>query len=101
MTPDTRGSSRFLWSLLRRRPGLPAIAVLTGALWMLPTALMPLAIGNAIDGGIRTGEVPVLLAWLLVVLGLGAVQTASAAGLEWVSHTMWIDAAATDRKSVV
>ncbi|CAM06314.1 ABC-type multidrug transport system fused ATPase/permease subunit [Saccharopolyspora erythraea NRRL 2338] len=98
MTPDTRGSSRFLWSLLRRRPGLPAIAVLTGALWMLPTALMPLAIGNAIDGGIRTGEVPVLLAWLLVVLGLGAVQTASAAGLEWVSHTMWIDAAATSQR---
>ncbi|QUH05473.1 ABC transporter ATP-binding protein [Saccharopolyspora erythraea] len=98
MTPDTRGSSRFLWSLLRRRPWLPVVAVLTGALWMLPTALMPLAIGNAIDNGIRTGDASVLLTWLLVVLGLGAVQTAGSAGLEWVSHTMWIDAAATSQR---
>ena len=99
--PVFRSSTRFLWSLLRQRPGLLALSMLTGALWMLPTALMPVAIGNAIDAGIRPGDGAALLRWLLAVLALGVVQVAGSAGLAYASHTMWIRAAETTQRTAL
>ncbi|GAA2815229.1 ABC transporter ATP-binding protein [Saccharopolyspora taberi] len=95
---DTRGPTRFLWSVLVRRKGLLAASVLTGALWMLPSALMPIAIGNAIDAGIRPGDGGALLGWLLAVIGLGLVQTASSSGLSWTADTLWFRGASDTQR---
>ncbi|KAA5829100.1 ABC transporter ATP-binding protein [Saccharopolyspora hirsuta] len=94
-------SPRFLWSLLAQRPGLLLLATVAGSLWMLPTALMPLAIGSAIDSGIRPHDVAALLSWVLVVLGLGLVQMISAGALHWATHTIWLHGAAGSQRLVL
>ncbi|RKT84687.1 ABC-type multidrug transport system, ATPase and permease component [Saccharopolyspora antimicrobica] len=94
-------SLRFLWSLLAQRPGLLLTATAAGSLWMLPTALMPLAIGAAIDDGIRLHEIGTLLGWALVVLGLGLVQMIAAGALQWTTHTLWLHGAAGSQRLVL
>ncbi|MGP4016782.1 ABC transporter transmembrane domain-containing protein [Saccharopolyspora sp. 5N708] len=99
MAPSS--SSRFLWSLLAQRPGLLTLATISGALWMLPTALLPLVVGAAIDAGIRNHDSGALLRWVLVVLGLGAAQMLAAGILNWASHTLWLHGTASAQRVVL
>ncbi|MCI2419643.1 ABC transporter ATP-binding protein/permease [Saccharopolyspora sp. K220] len=99
MAPSS--SPRFLWSLLAQRPGLLALATISGALWMLPTALLPLVVGAAIDAGIRAHDVGSLLRWVLVVLGLGVAQMIAAGTLNWAAHTLWIHGTASAQRVVL
>ncbi|MGW1681403.1 ABC transporter transmembrane domain-containing protein [Saccharopolyspora sp. NPDC002376] len=94
-------SFRFLWSLLMKRPGLLLLGTVAGSLWMLPTALMPLAIGSAIDAGIRPHDVGALVGWVLVALGLGVAQMIAAAFLHWAAHTIWLHGAAGSQRLVL
>lgn len=68
---------------------------------MLPTALMPLVIGRAIDSGIRPDDDSALLRWILAVVLLGIVQTAGSAGLSWSAHTMWLHGTTTTQRLVL
>ncbi|GAA4857970.1 ABC transporter ATP-binding protein [Saccharopolyspora cebuensis] len=97
---DTRGPARLLWSLLRQRPGLLLLTAVSGALWMLPTAVLPLVVGAAIDSGIRAGSVSALLAWAGVVVLLGFTQAAGSALLTWAAHSSWIHGAETSQRLV-
>ncbi|MEV5543894.1 ABC transporter ATP-binding protein [Saccharopolyspora shandongensis] len=99
----SRGSSasRFLWSLLAQRPGLLTLATISGALWMLPTALMPLVVGHAIDEGIRDGVDGALLGWVLVVVALGLTLMVTAGTLNWASHTLWLHGAVGSQRIVL
>ncbi|QIZ35089.1 ABC transporter ATP-binding protein [Saccharopolyspora sp. ASAGF58] len=90
MTPNSASSLRFLWSLLVQRPGLLTLATISGASWMLPTALMPLVVGQAIDTGIRGADGGALLRWVLVVLALGVTLMVAAGVLNWAAHTLWL-----------
>ena len=45
-----------------------------GVTWMLAQALMPFAIGRAIQDGIVESDDAALAQWALILLGLGAVQ---------------------------
>ncbi|MBB5154502.1 ABC transporter transmembrane domain-containing protein [Saccharopolyspora phatthalungensis] len=101
MPPSSSGSVRFLWSLLAKRPGLLTLATVSGALWMLPTALLPLVIGQAIDAGIRDGDGGTLLRWVLVVLGLGLTQMVAAGALQWAAHTLWLHGATSAQRIVL
>lgn len=101
MEPDTRSSARFLWWVLRQWPVLMGFAAATGALWMLPTAVMPLMIGRALDTGIAPNDGRALLIWLLALLALGLVQAANGGGLEWTSHSLWIHTTATTQRVVL
>ncbi|MGW0894371.1 ABC transporter transmembrane domain-containing protein [Saccharopolyspora sp. NPDC002578] len=101
MTPDARGPVRFLWSLLRDRPGLLVLAPLTGSAWLLPTAVLPLVIGRALDAGIAGRDGSALLGWVLVVLGLGLVQALGAAALGWTAHTLWLHGAGSAERAVL
>ncbi|TWF94769.1 ABC transporter transmembrane domain-containing protein [Saccharopolyspora dendranthemae] len=95
------GSLRFLFALLAQRPGLVVLAALSGALWMAPTAVLPMVVGRAIDGGIRAGDTAVLLRWVLAVVALGVLQMVAAAALNWAAHTLWIHGTASAQRIVL
>ncbi|GGJ00602.1 multidrug ABC transporter permease [Saccharopolyspora subtropica] len=94
-------STRFLWNLLRQRPGLLVASTLSGALWMLPTALMSLVVGRAVDAGIGHRDTGELLRWVLAVLGLGVLQMVAAGVLNWSAHTLWLHGSTTAQRMVL
>ncbi|MDG4829283.1 ABC transporter ATP-binding protein [Solwaraspora sp. WMMD1047] len=76
--PDTRSATRFmLWLARGQARGLLAATVF-GVTTMVATALVPAAIGRAIDSGLDARDPGALMAWTGVVLALGAVQTTTA-----------------------
>lgn len=76
--PDSRSATHFLrWLARRQARGLLA-ATAFGVTTMAATALVPAAIGQAIDAGVAAGDAGALMAWTGVVLALGAVQAATA-----------------------
>lgn len=71
--PNLRSPGRFvLWCA---RNQLPTIATgsLFGVIWMVSQALIPLVLGAALGAMIRRDK-SALVAWAMVVLGLGLVQ---------------------------
>jgi ABC-type multidrug transport system fused ATPase/permease subunit len=72
--PDARSASRFLWWLARQVTPTLLAGMGYGIAWMLAQALMPAAIGKAIDAGIARHSRPALAAWAGVLLGLGLLQ---------------------------
>ncbi|MFG3301226.1 ABC transporter ATP-binding protein [Micromonospora chersina] len=73
-TPDARSATRYLVWLAGRHPLLFGGAIALGVTWMLAQALMPAAVGRAIDAGLTHRDPDALLRWGLVLLGLGVVQ---------------------------
>jgi ABC-type multidrug transport system fused ATPase/permease subunit len=75
--PDTRSPARLLlWVGRQQIPTLVA-GVLFGIVWMVAQALMPFAIGRAIEDGIVNHDNRALALWALVLLGLGMTQAAA------------------------
>jgi ABC-type multidrug transport system fused ATPase/permease subunit len=73
-TPDRRSPVRLLvWVGKHQIPTLLA-GVGFGVAWMLAQALMPFAIGRAIEEGIVESDNAALARWTLILLGLGATQ---------------------------
>ena len=72
--PDTRSPARLLVWVGRHQLGTLAVGMLLGVLWMVAQALMPFAIGRAIEDGIVERDNAALAQWTLILLGLGAVQ---------------------------
>ncbi|MFI6822318.1 ABC transporter transmembrane domain-containing protein [Micromonospora sp. NPDC050187] len=72
--PDSRSAARFLvWLAIQSRPTLVA-GIGLGIVWMVAQALAPAAIGQAIDAGLTARDPDALVAWGLVLLGLGVLQ---------------------------
>ena len=72
--PDTRSPARLLlWAGSFQR-GTLLLGVLFGVLWMTAQAMMPFAIGRAIQKGIVEGDDRSLAIWTLTLLGLGSLQ---------------------------
>lgn len=84
---------RYLAALLRARKWLAASAVLFGALWLVPGALLPLVVGYGIDDGIAAGDSGTLTTVVAVVVGIGVVQALFGTMLEFLGHGMWIHGA--------
>jgi ABC-type multidrug transport system fused ATPase/permease subunit len=73
-TPDTRSPVRLLvWVGRHQIPTLLA-GVGFGIAWMLAQALMPFAIGRAIEVGIVESDKAALVQWTVILLALGAAQ---------------------------
>ena len=75
--PDTRSPARLLIWVGRQQRGTLLAGVLFGVLWMVAQALIPFAIGRAIQLGIVESDNHALAVWTLIVLGLGATQAAA------------------------
>lgn len=71
--PDTRSSARYLSWLARGQQGAILGAMFFGICWMLAQALMPMAIGNSIDG-IVAGDTTTVWRWAAVIAALGLTQ---------------------------
>jgi ABC-type multidrug transport system fused ATPase/permease subunit len=75
--PDTRSPARLLIWVGRHQRGTLLAGVLFGVVWMVAQALIPFAIGRAIQLGIVESSNHELAVWTLIVLGLGATQAAA------------------------
>nr|MDT0661116.1 ABC transporter ATP-binding protein [Micromonospora sp. DSM 115978] len=92
-SPDRRSATRFLlWTAARIWPALTA-AVLAAIVWMVSQALMPAAIGKAIDSGFTGRDPDALRTWGLVLLGLGAVQAISGIMRHRLAVFCWLSSA--------
>lgn len=75
--PDQRSPRALLWWLVRGQRRTLAGGAAFGVAWMAAQALVPAAIGRALDRGIRTGDTGSLLAWAAALVGLAAATAAS------------------------
>jgi len=84
-------------------PGPLALAMCFGIMAAVPLALLPLAIGRAIDaavGGAPPGGTG-LLGWIGVLLALGVVQAAGVGLGEYFASEVWLLAATRTQRAVL
>ena len=72
--PDLRTPARFLLRVLRLQAGVLALGTTYGTLAFCSAALVPYALGRAIDDGLRPGDPRGLLVWCGALLGLAVAQ---------------------------
>ncbi|MET0234148.1 MAG: ABC transporter ATP-binding protein [Kibdelosporangium sp.] len=72
-----------------------------GALWMVPLAMVPLAIGRAIDDGITPRDTGALLTWTALILGLGVLLALSNVLLTRAGDRAWLNSANLMQQAVV
>ena len=92
-TPDHRSATRYLvW--LAGRAWVPLVGgIALAVIWMVAQALMPFAVGRAIDDGVAAKDVDGLVRWGLVLLGLGLLQAACGIMRHRFSVYNWLAAA--------
>ena len=64
--------------------------VLLGIVWMVSQALMPAAIGKAIDVGVTDRDLDGLVTWGLVLLGLGLLQATAGTVRHRLAVHVWL-----------
>ncbi len=72
--PDTRSSTRLLLWVARHQVRTLLEGVLAGIVWMLAQAMLPYALGRAVDDGLTARDTGALFLWAGVLLGLGTLQ---------------------------
>ncbi len=97
--PERPTPVRYLLAVLRARPGLVLAAIVTGAGWSLPSALLPLVIGRGV-GAIAAGDSSALGRWALVAGVLGVTQALLGTGLHFASYGLWMHGAGTTQRLV-
>ncbi|MEV5690125.1 ABC transporter ATP-binding protein [Micromonospora globbae] len=90
--PDDRSATRYLIWLAGRHKTFLGAGILLGVVWMVAQALMPAAVGRAVDGLSRRDE-GALLTWGLVLLGLGMLQAAAGVLRHQFAVRNWLAAA--------
>ncbi|WP_353951036.1 ABC transporter ATP-binding protein [Knoellia sp. S7-12] len=91
-TPPT-SADRFLLWLVRRQWRTVAAGAAFGIPWMLSIALVPAAIGKAIDDGLIARDGQALLLWAGVILGMGLISAATTNLRHWYAVSNWLFAA--------
>ncbi|WP_203883626.1 ABC transporter ATP-binding protein [Planotetraspora kaengkrachanensis] len=91
-TPDTRSPFRYLWWVALAQKWPLAIGIGMAILWWLAQALVPAALGRAIDAlaGNRMAE---LVQWSAVILGLGVIQAVTGVLRHRFAVLTWLGAA--------
>jgi ABC-type multidrug transport system fused ATPase/permease subunit len=92
-TPDHRSATRYLVWLAGRAWVPLAGGIALAVIWMVAQALMPFAVGRAIDDGVAAKDVDGLVRWGLVLLGLGLLQAACGIMRHRFSVYNWLAAA--------
>lgn len=86
-------ADRLLVWLARRQWRTLLAGACFGIPWMLSVALVPAAVGHAVDDGIVARDGRALALWSLAVLGLGVVSAVAGNGRHWFAVTNWLVAA--------
>ena len=90
--PDTRSPTRFLLWIGRRQLPTLGYGVMFGIVWMLAQALLPYALGRAVDDGLAAGDNHALLMWAAVLLALGTVQAVAGVLRHRAAVSNWLQA---------
>lgn len=90
--PDTRSPARLLLWVGRHQVGTLVAGVAFGVTWMVAQALMPFAIGRAIQEGIVDHDNHALALWTVVLLGLGATQAVAGVMRHRCAVSNWLQA---------
>jgi ABC-type multidrug transport system fused ATPase/permease subunit len=90
--PDTRSPIRLLLWVARFQVRTLVAGVLFGVAWMVAQALMPFAIGRAIQEGIIDHDNHALALWTLVLLGLGGTQAFAGVMRHRCAVSNWLQA---------
>jgi ABC-type multidrug transport system fused ATPase/permease subunit len=90
--PDTRSAIRFLVWVGRQQLWTLLGGVFFGVLWMVSQALMPAAIGRAIQDGIVDSDNRALAIWTLILLGLGATTAVAGVMRHRFAVSNWLQA---------
>lgn len=83
-------ADRLLLWLARRQWRTILGGVLFGVPWMLSIALVPAAIGKAIDEGLVAQDAGALVLWSAVIMGLGLVSAVTTNGRHWFAVRSWL-----------
>ncbi len=86
-------ADRLLVWLARRQWRTLVAGASFGIPWMLSVALVPAAVGQAVDAGIVEHDARALVLWSLAVMGLGLVSAAVGNGRHWFAVKNWLVAA--------
>ena len=87
--PPLDADRLILW-LARRQWRTLLGGVLFGIPWMLSIALVPAAIGKAIDEGLVARDARALVVWAGVIMGLGVVSAVTTNGRHWFAVRGWL-----------
>jgi ABC-type multidrug transport system fused ATPase/permease subunit len=90
--PDTRSPFRLLAWVGRQQRATLAIAITFGIIWMVAQALMPYAIGQAIQQGIVDGDNSALAHFCILLAVLGVVQAAAGVMRHRYAVQNWLQA---------
>lgn len=90
--PDTRSPTRLLLWIGRQQLGTLALGMTFGVIWMLAQALLPYALGRAVDDGLAAGDNSALLVWAGVLLALGTVQAVAGVLRHRAAVSNWLQA---------
>ncbi|EAP97304.1 putative ABC transporter transmembrane protein [Janibacter sp. HTCC2649] len=91
-TPPTDADRLLLW-IVRRQWRTVAAGAAFGIPWMLSIALVPAAIGKAIDDGLVARDGRALLLWAGVIFGMGLLSAATTNLRHWFAVSNWLFAA--------
>lgn len=91
-TPPTDADRLLLW-LVRRQWRTILAGAAFGIPWMLSIALVPTAIGKAIDDGLVARDGGDLLLWSGAILGMGVVSALTTNLRHWFAVRNWLFAA--------
>jgi ABC-type multidrug transport system fused ATPase/permease subunit len=91
-SPDIRSPLRFLLWVARLQWTTLLGGITFGVIWMVAQALMPAAIGQAIQRGIVDNDNQALLRWSLILLGLGATQAVAGVMRHRFAVSNWLQA---------
>jgi len=91
--PDTRSPVRLLLWVGRHQVSTLAIAIFFGIVWMVSQALMPYAIGQAIQQGIVEGQNNELVRFCVLLAVLGVIQALSGVMRHRYAVQNWLMAA--------
>jgi ABC-type multidrug transport system fused ATPase/permease subunit len=78
---------------VRHQKSTVVLGIAMGILWMVSSALMPAAIGRAIDAGVVPRDGGALLRWGAILFGLGLVQAGSGIMRHRCAVQNWLAAA--------
>jgi ABC-type multidrug transport system fused ATPase/permease subunit len=81
-----RSAARFILALVGKQKAATIWGALTSAVWMTTQALIPAAIGRAIDQGIARNDSGSLVRWSMIVLLLGVLRATS--GIAFYRHSI-------------
>ncbi len=88
--PDLRSPVRFLLRVAAMQRATLAGGIAFGVLWMGCQAVLPYAVGRAVDDGLAARDGDALLAWSAVLLGIGLVQAGSGVLRHRFAVTNWL-----------